>query len=287
MTSKAVQPCHSGARGFSLIELAVALALLGILLTGVMVPLITQIGQHKRTMTQKTLDEIKDALLGFAAANGRLPCPAVGNAAGDEAFATTGTPGSAADGRCRESLLTAAGDVYIGFLPGRALGITPVDTDGYALDGWETRFNRVRYAVSARTIALPTTPATNLTNPFTRTDGIRTATMGEISRQALLNPGLLHVCDRGDAAQAGVNCNPANTLTSTAVAVIWSLGANAATGGTGLHEGQNPNTSGGSADRLFVSRTFTDATPNPFDDVVTWLSFNTLVNRMVAAGQLP
>jgi hypothetical protein len=26
---------------------------------------------------------------------------------------------------------------------------------------------------------------------------------------------------------------------------------------------------------------------NPFDDIVTWLSINTLVNRMVSAAQLP
>jgi hypothetical protein len=29
------------------------------------------------------------------------------------------------------------------------------------------------------------------------------------------------------------------------------------------------------------------STVNPFDDIVTWIGVPTLVNRMIAAGQLP
>jgi hypothetical protein len=73
------------------------------------------------------------------------------------------------------------------------------------------------------------------------------------------------------------------------VVVIWSPGANAlTTGGTATDESQNPNPrSEGSTDALFVSRTRSDDAANPFDDVVSWIGINTLVNRMVAAGQLP
>ena len=262
--------------GFSMIELAISLAVLALLLTGILVPLTTQVNQHKVAVTEKTLEEIKDALLGFAAANGRLPCPAVDASTGDEAFAVGPPAGTAADGRCRSNF---------GFVPGRTLGITPVDRDGYVLDGWGTSHNRIRYAVTSETI---TNVAPNLTNPFTRTDGVRTATVPQVAKQAALAAGLLHVCDSGTGVLAGVNCNAARTLTSTAVAVIWSVGPNAATGGTGADEAQNPNPRNeASADRLFVSKTHSNVAANPFDDVVTWLSFNTLVNRMVTAGQLP
>lgn len=262
------------ARGFSMIELAISLAVLSILLTGILVPLTTQVNQRKVAVTAKTLDDIRDALLGFAAANGRLPCPAVDNATGDEAFATGGTPGTPTNGTCRS---------FFGFVPGRTLGITPVDRDGYVVDGWGSSVNRIRYAVSNDTIA-----AAGVTSPFTKIDGMRTATIAEVAKQAALAPGFLNVCDSGSGVVAGVSCGTARTLTSNAVAVIWSPGANAATGGTGTDEAQNPNPRNEtSTDRIFVSKNQTDVSGNAFDDVVTWLSLNTLVNRMVTAGQLP
>jgi type II secretory pathway pseudopilin PulG len=257
-----------------MIELAISLAVLAVLLTGILVPLTTQVNQRKVALTEKTLGEIKDALLGFAASNGRLPCPAVDNATGDEAFAAGGTPGTPVNGICRS---------FSGFVPGRTLGITPVDRDGYVLDGWGLSANRVRYAVSNDTIVAP-----GVTSPFTKIDGIRAATIAEVAKQAALAPGFLNVCDSGSGVVAGVSCGTARTLTSTAVAVIWSAGANAATGGSGTDEAQNPNPRNEtSTDRIFVSKNQTDISGNPFDDVVTWLSLNTLVNRMVTAGQLP
>jgi hypothetical protein len=67
------------------------------------------------------------------------------------------------------------------------------------------------------------------------------------------------------------------------VAVIFSLGKNAPTGGTGADEAANINN-----DPVFVSHTPTPASSgNEFDDLVTWLSPNILFNRMIAAGRLP
>jgi prepilin-type N-terminal cleavage/methylation domain-containing protein len=266
------------ARGFSLIEIAISLAVLAVLLTGILVPVSSQIAQRKVAMTEKTLDEIRNALLGFAAANGRLPCPAIDNSTGVEAFATDIPAGTATNGRCHQN--TIGTGAFVGFLPGRTLGITPVDSDGYVLDGWGTRHNRIRYAVSNELVT-----AAPYAAMFTGVDGVRTKTIPEVAKIA----SLLHVCDKGNGVQSGVSCNTAKTLTSTAVAVVWSVGANAATGGAGEDERENPNPNPNAlaADRIFVSRTPGDLPNNPFDDVVTWLSFNTLVNRMVAAGQLP
>ena len=262
-------------RGFSLIELAISLAIVAVLITGLLVPMATQIGQRKVAVTEKTLEDVKNALLGFAAAHGRLPCPASDPGGGVEAFAPAGggnPAGDATNGRCLNS---------VGFVPGRTLSLTPLDADGYVLDGWGTRLNRVRYAVALDPV---TTVVPNVTNPFTRIDGIRAATLGEIAKMN----SLLHVCDSGTGVQAGVSCNTAKTLTSTAVVVIWSVGANAATGGTGADERENPNPRYElSADRIFVSHAPSDVGASTFDDVITWLSFHTVANRMVAAGQLP
>jgi len=64
------------ARGFTLIELAVALAVIGLLLGMLIVPLNAQIDQQRINDARKQLALINEALLGFAVANGRLPCPA-------------------------------------------------------------------------------------------------------------------------------------------------------------------------------------------------------------------
>lgn len=63
------------ARGFSLIEMAFVLVIVTLLLGGLLVPFATQVEQKRIAETQKALEEIKEALLGFAVANGRLPCP--------------------------------------------------------------------------------------------------------------------------------------------------------------------------------------------------------------------
>lgn len=61
--------------GFTLIELAIAILIISLLLIGLLGPLSNRIEQKDRQATQAQLSEIKEALLGFAIASGRLPCP--------------------------------------------------------------------------------------------------------------------------------------------------------------------------------------------------------------------
>jgi prepilin-type N-terminal cleavage/methylation domain-containing protein len=61
--------------GFTLVEMAVVLVIVGLMLGGLLVPISAQIDQRNYNETQKKLDEIKEALIGFAIMNGRLPCP--------------------------------------------------------------------------------------------------------------------------------------------------------------------------------------------------------------------
>ena len=61
-----------------------------------------------------------------------------------------------------------------------------------------------------------------------------------------------------------------------APAVLFSLGKNS--GVNSIDEGNNQN-----GDKVFTS-----GTPNAtFDDLVTWMSLNTLFDRMIKAGKLP
>jgi prepilin-type N-terminal cleavage/methylation domain-containing protein len=65
------------ARGFTLVEMAMVLVIVGFMIGGMLTPLSMQLEQRKANDTQKALDEGREALLGFALRNGYLPCPAV------------------------------------------------------------------------------------------------------------------------------------------------------------------------------------------------------------------
>jgi prepilin-type N-terminal cleavage/methylation domain-containing protein len=83
-------------RGFTLVELAVALAVVGLLLGMMIVPLNAQIDQQRINDTNKQLLIISEALLGFAVTNGRLPCPALATTPSTTAGAgTENKPGAA------------------------------------------------------------------------------------------------------------------------------------------------------------------------------------------------
>lgn len=267
-------------RGFSLIEIAVVLVIVSILLAVVAIPLATQVNQRKVIETLSTIENAQKALLGFAAANGRLPCPATDgtsgttNSSGGESFAAGS---SATDGGCEK---------FVGFLPARTLGLSPLDSEGFLVDGWGIKQNRIRYAVWGSSI----TQVNAVRYPFTKNNGIKDAL---ISNLANTNYKFLFVCQSAptgalpDSTSAASN-NACGTgvveLTDKTPVVIYSLGSNAATGGVGADELHNVN-----QDFVFVSHnsTATGSTAGEFDDIVTWISLNTLFDRMLQAQRLP
>lgn len=256
-------------RGFSLIELAIVLFIVALLLGGMLLPLAAQQDIRNYGDTQKILVEVRDALIGFAMAKDRMPCPASSTSNGQESFcilssgACTETTSEQLHGRCAKP--------YDGFLPAVTLGLSPVDAQGYRLDGWGGEsVSRLRYAIT-----------TANTNAFTRADGMKTTTMTALAPD-------LQICNTGagmtNPGTAAATCAAATTLATEAVAVVYSLGKNAGTGGTGADENHNPNPQSTlAADPAFVNA----AQGTNFDDQMLWLSKNTLFNRMVAAGRLP
>jgi prepilin-type N-terminal cleavage/methylation domain-containing protein len=63
-------------QAFTLIELAVVLTIIALLVGSFLIPLGTQIDVAKIRSTEKTLEQVKQALIHYAATNNRLPCPA-------------------------------------------------------------------------------------------------------------------------------------------------------------------------------------------------------------------
>ena len=247
--------------GFSLIELSIVLVIMGVLIGAVIRPVVAEYEDKILEETQRALDDARDALMGYAAANGYLPCPADAASNGLEAKGTDHNTGACPGG-------------WYGFLPAATLGLTSADASGYAVDGTRRPANRVRYAVSNETLA-------GVANTFTRRSGMRQAGVKS------LDQNLFFICASGTGVNPGIDCGTAGTLTSRAVAVVWSVGGNASTGGASVHEAQNPNPNGGTADRIFVSRPRSVIPGAEFDDALIWLPAHVLVNRLVAAGQLP
>lgn len=116
--------------GFSLVEMAIVMVVLGVLLGGLIVPLSTQQDTNKRRDTIQYLEEARDAILGYAASTGRLPCPA-----------TTGSAGLSSP-----NTATTSCNLAHGFLPGRTLGLTGrVDSNNLPIDRW---LNPIRYSLT-------------------------------------------------------------------------------------------------------------------------------------------
>lgn len=261
-------------RGFTLAEMAVVLFIVVLLVGGLLVPLAAQVEARKVAETRRTLADIGEALLGFAASQGRLPCPAAAGATGVESPAGGGT----------------CANPYDGFVPGVTLGITPTDDAGYVIDAWG---QRIRYAVSRdpTSSSMSSNAVGPWRNSFTTASGMRLTATGAICSAGTglgcLNPDL-HICSSG-AVSAQQTCS-GTKLTDGAVALWYSLGKNGTTGGTGSDESQNPNPNFAYAnDRVFLSHepTAAGATGGEFDDIVSWLSPNVLYSRMIAAGRLP
>lgn len=106
--------------GFSLVELAMVLLIVGLLLGGLVPTISSQIEQQRINETRKQLEEIKQALTGFAIVNGYLPC------------ADTNS-----DGEAELSCTTAA--TAEGLLPWKTLGV--VEKDAWQQE-WRYRAHR-------------------------------------------------------------------------------------------------------------------------------------------------
>ena len=257
--------------GFTLVELAIVIAIVGFLLGAFLAPLRAQIDAARIRETERMLGEIRDALIGHAITRGALPCPDV-----------------VADGIDGAAPATCAGTALAGVLPFQALGVPRADAWG--------RYFEYRVTEEFTNRALTGQPPaagrldlidTGDVTVLTRGDDPATGGTTEIKHQS-----------------------PAAALVRTAPAVVLSAGPNGL-GGIGVATGTALASPGGGAadeienadgDATFVSRIHsrgaagcddadeTSVPPPPsceFDDVVTWISTPVLMARLVEARVLP
>jgi prepilin-type N-terminal cleavage/methylation domain-containing protein len=261
--------------GFTLVEMAIVLVILGFVLSALLLPLQAQRQQVFQAQTEATLDNAKRALLGFAQSRGRLPCPAT--------LASTGREQPLGGGACTQQ---------VGFLPAATLGVEPTDAQGFALDGWN---NRIMYAVTQNSSAVIVNP---LTPDFTSNiaDNVATPLVNEADGMnalgiANLTPDL-RVCLTSAVITANtcsVVVPEVNYAINNAVAVIYSLGATGALAIGGADETANLNDADANGiidDGVFVSHDPVATAGNEFDHLVVWVSPFVLYNAMIQAGQL-
>jgi prepilin-type N-terminal cleavage/methylation domain-containing protein len=241
--------------GFTLVEMAMVLAIVTLLLAGLIPTISGQVEQRRINEARAQISEIREALIGYAIINGRLPCPASPSTTnGQESFAAGG---HSANGVCS--------NFYNGFVPAATLGLPNMNGSGLVLDPWG---NPIRYAVTLWN-----------SSTLTKTDGMRTTGI------AGLNPGsfsYLLVCTTStgiDTATPSCGATGTSLTPSPGVPlVVFSTGGNgpSATGGDDLQNMANT--------RVFISH---DPMQGGYDDIVTWTSSNMLINRLVSASKLP
>jgi len=276
-------------KGFTIMELTVVLVIVSLLLGGLLVPLSTQRDIDSTKATDKSLADIREALIGFAVINGRLPCPAdptiASGATNAGVEATTGSGASlscnctsassaAVDGVAKYGAAGAAackttasnGDALAdsvgGVLPWATLGLLETDAWG----------NRYTYQVSTTfgrgldstqlfgcTGSLPTTPPAS-------------------AAFALCTPGSINIL----VAAGGTALNTAGTVLAVVVSHgkspvgAYSLqGSQISYAAAGTDEAENAD-----GDATFVSNT-------SIDDRLIWIPATQLMTRMIASGRLP
>jgi prepilin-type N-terminal cleavage/methylation domain-containing protein len=270
--------------GFTLIELAVVLSIVGLLLGSLMYTLSAQVEQRSFEDTRRRLELARELVLSYAAVNGRLPCPA--------RSAATTTPATVAGDEVRDSATGACtgdgytdnyggvnGSVTMGLLPARTIGFQQVDSSGFAVDAWQ---NRIRYSV-----AVLFTPSTTYAPHFTNAQNLKTNGVGT-------QPNDLLICKSATGITSTTCGSAANQVMSQSlvVAVIYSSGKNlttAATAALATAAGRTDESANLNGDRVFVSHTPapSGATNGEFDDQFTWITHGELYGRMISSGVLP
>ncbi len=221
-------------QGFTLVEIAVVLVIIGFIFGSILGPLSTQRNNQNIKSTENLLEDIHDALLGFASLNGYLPCPASTTSNGLE----DRTGGAGSDCSAEH-----------GFIPSATLGLNgQFDTNNILTDYWGSP---IRYSL----------------------DNVDT---WEYARDIAINTGppSFDIC-----TVAG--CGVGNIVADNVTAVITSIGPD-----RDASPGSSDQLDNLDADDEFVSKEPTEATGAEFDDIIVWLSPNTLSLHLVKSGQL-
>lgn len=241
--------------GFTLIELAIVLVIIGVLVGGFIGTLTTRIENLRVSETNKDLEEIKSALMGYAYRKGYLPCPDCIEVWCSPTGIRDGVENRDAGGQCDVGIKT---------------GTVPWVTLGMARgDAWDTRY---RYWVDSQYASSSV--------PFILTTGDGAGIIREPDYATDATGATL--MDMATGVVAVVFSHGKNRLGGISASDIDQSGIPV----ENVDELNNDND-----DAIFVSRPPTTAQATTaggeFDDIVIWMSEFELKAKMVEAGKLP
>ena len=248
--------------GFTLIEMAVVLVIIGLLLVAGIGLGTTQIELSRITATKIKQEAIKNALISFIARNNRLPCPAVSTLApntvgyGMEAATPNNCTGTA-----------KAGGVSTGIVPWENLGVS----DDIASDG---NYNRFTYQVALLATGLNSATISGLKG------AVSVHTNAPTVLGASPSGNQINVCTVG-------NYNPCLGVVTIISHGTNGLGAYTSQGtqntlpAAGTDEYENAN-----ADSKVVVKDYSNNASNPFDDIVMVIPASELLAPLTKNGSL-
>jgi len=259
-------------RGFTLVELSIVMVIIALLLGAVLTPLAIRHQMRQNKQAQHYLREVKEALIGFAIVNGRLPWP------------DTDIP---PDGVENAALPTPpACTTCEGLLPWRTIGTLATDPWGRIC-----RYRVTHEFASPVQTGLP--PASNHFDLFDRGD-VRINTRVDDSSQGggrkpkedivLTDDAAATVVSSGRNGAGGRHLDGA-VVVGPAALTDESINADGVdTGPPNPHFYARPMASPGSH---ACSDTVEGSPYCEFDDLIIWIPSSLLIKRMLDAGRLP
>lgn len=254
---------HKNSCGFTLIELAVVLAVIGLLIGGAVASFSAVRVNAQIKETHLALDRAEMLLQAFLARNGRLPCPAEPKLElGDAGYGEEERAATLADG-CADARGVGGGGSPIawGTLPAVTLGMRVTDL----LDGWDNQFFYVVH------------------NFATVPDALESSnwTLGAAIElfDALPSSGATAINNRGVVALISPGPNRSGAYTSEGNYVTVPVG-----------EGEQENTGAAEeafdSDWQFVALNYSIDPDNPFDDIVRVFTEDDLVLPLALSGDV-
>ncbi len=257
-------------RGFTLVELAIVLLVLGILARSALQPLTVGIDHRNYRTANAQLEEVRQQVIGHVVARGVLPCPLQ---ASDNLMQSHVGPAPSGLLNSTQELSNYRVDVMPqqsrdcheshGLVPAAILGLLgAIDVNGALLDPWGYPY---QFAVSLDDNA-----------EHGNRDVSDWMQVGEAARVGL--PELaasISICTRSVQG----SCPARNVRANQIAFVVWSQGKDRSDRGD-----QKENQDG---DSVFVLRERSEVNDNAFDDQLSWGSAADVMYWMLRAGWLP
>jgi prepilin-type N-terminal cleavage/methylation domain-containing protein len=255
--------CH---HGFTLIELAVVLVIVGLIAGGMVSAWSARLAQQRIDTSKANAEAIKTALMLFISRNNRLPCPAVAGLA----------PGAAGYGQEAATPGTCTGTTIIG-VNIAARGIVPWISLGLTGEGASDAYNnRFTYQVTLSQTSLTATTLASLRGNLS------------VHSNAPIAMGIAPTGNQTNGCNVTANDNSCNGF---AVAVIVSHGKNGlgaiSEGGIALDAPASPQELQNAGNNTaFVRTDYSENAANYFDDIVVAFSPDDLLSPLTRDGAI-